>query len=128
MYYPKEHKKSIWNTRMSISERLKQVVEAKSLNIKEFSEISTIPYRSIQNYLRNEREPNVEALIKLKDTMNIDINWLLTGEGKMFRCLPNDELTEREQALINHYQMMSNSTQTSFDVSFRILSEYQQES
>lgn len=128
MYYPKEHKKSIWNTRMSISERLKQVVEAKSLNIKEFSEISTIPYRSIQNYLRNEREPNVEALIKLKDTMNIDINWLLTGEGKMFRCLPNDELTEREQALINHYQMMSNSTQTAFDVSFRILSEYQQES
>lgn len=128
MYYSKEHKKSIWNTRMSISERLKQVVEAKSLNIKEFSEISTIPYRSIQNYLRNEREPNVEALIKLKDTMNIDINWLLTGEGKMFRCLPNDELTEREQALINHYQMMSNSTQTAFDVSFRILSEYQQES
>ena len=113
---------------MSISEILNQVVEAKSLNIKEFSEISTIPYRSIQNYLRNEREPNVEALIKLKDTMNIDINWLLTGEGKMFRCLPNDELTEKEQALINHYRMMSNSTQTAFDVSFRILSEHQQES
>lgn len=113
---------------MSISERLKQVVEAKSLNIKEFSEISTIPYRSIQNYLRNEREPNVEALIKLKDTMNIDINWLLTGEGKMFRCLPNDELTEKEQALINHYRMMSNDTQTAFDVSFKTLSEMKKNS
>lgn len=107
---------------MSISERLKQVVEAKSLNIKEFSEISTIPYRSIQNYLRNEREPNVEALIKLKDTMNIDINWLLTGEGKMFRCLPNDELTEKEQALINHYRQMSSDVQRAVEMSFQAIS------
>lgn len=107
---------------MSISERLKLVVEAKSLNIKEFSEISTIPYRSIQNYLRNEREPNVEALIKFKDTMNIDINWLLTGEGKMFRCLPNDELTEKEQALINHYRQMSSDVQRAVEMSFQAIS------
>ena len=93
------------------------------MNIKAFSEISGIPYRSIQNYLRNEREPNVEALIKLKEAMNIDINWLLTGEGKMYRNLPNDELKAKEQALINHYRMMSNDTQTAFDVSFKTLSE-----
>lgn len=57
-------------------------------------------------YLRNEREPNVEALIKLKETMNIDMNWLLTGEGKVYRSLPNDELEVKEQALINHYRMI----------------------
>ena len=116
---------------MSISERLKQVMEVKGFNlktfseqtIKAFSEISGIPYRSIQNYLRNEREPNVEALIKLKEAMNIDINWLLTGEGKMYRNLPNDELEAKEQTLINHYRMMSNDTQAAFDVSFKELSK-----
>ena len=113
---------------MSISERLKQVIEDKNLNIKAFSEISGIPYRSIQNYLRNEREPNVEALIKLKEAMNIDINWLLTGEGKMYRNLPNDELKAKEQALINHYRIMSNDTQTAFDVSFKTLSEMKKNS
>ena len=113
---------------MSISERLKQVIEDKNLNIKAFSEISGIPYRSIQNYLRNEREPNVEALIKLKEAMNIDINWLLIGEGKMYRNLPNDELKAKEQALINHYRMMSNDTQTAFDVSFKTLSEMKKNS
>ena len=112
---------------MSISKRLKQVIEDKNLNIKAFSEISGIPYRSVQNYLRNEREPNVEALIKLKETMNIDINWLLTGEGKMYRSLPNDELEVKEQALINHYRMMSNDTQTAFDISFKILSKTQKQ-
>ncbi|EHO47715.1 helix-turn-helix domain-containing protein [Haemophilus sp. oral taxon 851] len=107
---------------MSISERLKQVIEDKNLNIKAFSEISGIPYRSVQNYLRNEREPNVEALIKLKEAMNIDINWLLTGEGKMFRCLPNDKLTEKEQALINHYRQMSSDVQRAVEMSFQAIS------
>lgn len=110
---------------MSISERLKQVIEDKNLNIKAFSEISGIPYRSIQNYLRNEREPNVEALIKLKEAMNIDINWLLTGEGGMYHSLPNNELEAKEQALINHYRMMSNDVQIAFDVSFKAISEMQ---
>lgn len=56
--------------------------------------------------------------------MNIDINWLLTGEGKMYHdSLPNDELEVKEQALINHYRMMSSDVQMAFDVSFRILSE-----
>lgn len=106
---------------MSISERLKQVIEDKNLNIKAFSETSGIPYRSIQNYLRNEREPNVEALIKLKEAMNIDINWLLTGKGEMYYGLPNDELEAKEQALINHYRMMSNDTKTAFEVLFKKL-------
>lgn len=56
-----------------MSFRLKQVIESNNLNIREFSELSGIPYRSVQNYLRHEREPNVEALAKLKETMNIDI-------------------------------------------------------
>ena len=60
--------------------------------------------------------------------MNIDINWLLTGEGKMYRSLPNDELEVKEQALINHYRMMSNDTQTAFDISFKILSKTQEQS
>ena len=54
--------------------------------------------------------------------MNIDINWLLTGEGKMFRCLPNDELTEKEQALINHYRQMSSDVQIAVEVSFQAIS------
>ena len=48
---------------MSISQRLKRIIEYKNLNIKEFDELSGIPYRSVQNYLRHEREPNNEVLI-----------------------------------------------------------------
>lgn len=68
-------------------------------------------------------DPNVDGLIKIYEALRISISWLLTGEGKMYRSLPNDELEAKEQALINQYRMMSNDAQTAFNVSFKALSE-----
>lgn len=110
---------------MCMSERLKQVLEAKNMTIKEFSDITGISYRSAMNYLNEGRDPNVDGLIKIYEALGISITWLLTGEGTMCRSLPNDELDVKEQALINHYRMMSKDTQTAFDVSFKVLSEMQ---
>ncbi|MCK3655139.1 hypothetical protein A4G19_05005 [Pasteurellaceae bacterium Macca] len=69
---------------MSIANRLKLLLDTQSLTIKAFSEITEIPYRSVQNYLREERDPNVEALNKICKKMNINLNWLVTGRGGMF--------------------------------------------
>ena len=110
---------------MCISERLKQVLDAKNMTVTEFSNVTGISYRSAMNYLNEGRDPNVDGLIKIYEALGISITWLLTGEGKMYRSLPNDELGAKEQALINHYRMMSNDMQTAFDVSFKVLSEMQ---
>ncbi len=65
---------------MSIKERLREAMDAKGLTIKALSDLSKIPYRSLQNYLRGEREPNAEALVALSTHLNISIDWLLTGK------------------------------------------------
>ena len=67
---------------MSIKERLREAMDAKGLTIKALSDLSKIPYRSLQNYLRGEREPNTEALVALGTHLNISIDWLLTGTGE----------------------------------------------
>ena len=67
---------------MSIKERLREAMDAKGLTIKALSGLSKIPYRSLQNYLRGEREPNAEALVALSTHLNISIDWLLTGKGE----------------------------------------------
>lgn len=109
---------------MSISERLKQVIESKNLNIKEFSELSGIPYRSVQNYLRNEREPNVEALTKLQERMGIDINWLLTGKGAMLVIeIDSNSLSEQEMRLLKNYRQSSERLQKAIQDVTKILSE-----
>lgn len=69
---------------MSISERLRSVLDAKGLSIKQAADIIGIPYRTLQNYLLDEREPNAKAMSALRTHLGISVDWLLTGEGSMF--------------------------------------------
>ncbi|HED4454457.1 TPA: helix-turn-helix transcriptional regulator, partial [Pasteurella multocida] len=86
---------------MSISNRLREVMELKGLSIKALSELLDMPYRTLQNYLLNERTPSADALIKISQTLNVDLNWLMIGEGEMFyHSIKADSLTESETALL----------------------------
>lgn len=69
---------------MNISERLKYAIEKKGMKITEAVSVSGIPYSSMQNYLRGEREPNINALSKLCLHLGISMNWLLNGLGPVF--------------------------------------------
>ncbi|AMO48467.1 phage repressor protein [Enterobacter sp. FY-07] len=73
---------------MSIKERLREAMDTKGLTIKALSDLSKIPYRSLQNYLRGEREPNAEALVALSTHLGISIDWLLTGREQ----IPSEEI------------------------------------
>jgi transcriptional regulator with XRE-family HTH domain len=64
------------------SYRLKFLMNLLKTNIKEFSAKTGIPYRTIQNYLLKERQPNYENLQKIATHLCLNLNWLLTGEGR----------------------------------------------
>ena len=112
------------DTRMSASERLKQVMEVKGFNLKTFSEQADIPYRTLQNYILTNREPSAESLTKLHSQLGINLNWLMSGKGEMFgNEIGPFNLSQKEQDLINHYQNMPENTQIAFDNLFKTLSE-----
>ena len=69
--------------KMSIAARLRSVLDKKGLSIKEASDLVGIPYRTLQNYLLDEREPNAKALSAIRTHLGISVDWLLTGEGSM---------------------------------------------
>lgn len=69
---------------MSIATRLRDVLDVKDLSIKQAADIVGIPYRTLQNYLLNEREPNAKAMSAFHTHLGISVDWLLTGEGSMF--------------------------------------------
>ncbi|MFE0754288.1 helix-turn-helix domain-containing protein [Inquilinus sp. NPDC058860] len=69
------------NAQSSIGERLRLAIKAGRETYAEFSERTGIPYRTLQNYLRNEREPNAASLAKIREATEVNLNWLLTGEG-----------------------------------------------
>lgn len=68
---------------MSIATRLRSVLDLKGLSIKEASEIVGIPYRTLQNYLLEEREPNAKAMSAIRTHLGVSVDWLLTGDGSM---------------------------------------------
>ncbi len=104
---------------MSITERLKSVMESKNMSIKMLSEQLDIPYRTLQNYLLNERTPSVEVLVKISQFLKIDLNWLILGE----EVDSSVELTDRELNLISHYRLLDKRVQEAFLVSFEQLSK-----
>lgn len=90
---------------MCISERLKQVLEAKNMTVTEFSNVTGISYRSAMNYLNEGRDPSVEALVKIHNTLDVSITWLLTGKEDNFQ-FNNSNISEQERALITNYRLM----------------------
>ncbi|MDO4626695.1 MAG: helix-turn-helix domain-containing protein [Pasteurellaceae bacterium] len=109
---------------MNTSERLKRIMEAKGFNLKTFAEQADIPYRTLQNYILSGREPNAEALMKLYSRLGVNLNWLMSGEGEMFSSeIVILHLTQKEQALINHYQAIPEEAKIAFTTLLELLSK-----
>jgi transcriptional regulator with XRE-family HTH domain len=98
---------------MCIFERLKEVLSERKINsIKEFAELTELPYRTAQSYLNGDREPNVAGLTKLCTRLGINLNWLLTGVGTRFveedRMFPPAEVMSSEkQELLDAFDGMT---------------------
>lgn len=109
---------------MSIKNRLKTVIEHKGLSLKEFSELTEIPYRSIQNYLRDERDPNLDALMKIGTKAGVNLHWLVTGEGKMFvDKVDSEQLTAKEIELLLAFKSCSESIQRKINLAVAAVSQ-----
>lgn len=86
-------------TKMSIGERLLFLVAEEQVggraSITGFARLADIPYRTFQNYVRGEREPSTAALIKLHTNANVNLNWLLTGQGVPWGNVVEDQKFEK---------------------------------
>ena len=102
---------------MCISERLKQVLDAKNMTVTEFSKVTGISYRSAMNYLNEGRDPNVDALVKIHKGLGINITWLLTGDGVMFDTISlENSISVQEKELIGYYRMRSNELKNALSI------------
>lgn len=73
---------------MSFGNRLREAIEKKGETYRAFSERTGIPYRTLQQYLRDERAPGAEALIKILTHSDISLYHLLLGVGEMYHEQP----------------------------------------
>lgn len=72
------------STHSTVGDRIKFVAEELSTTYTGLAGLVDIPYRTMQNYLSNEREPTASSLAKFHNNACVNINWLLTGKGEPF--------------------------------------------
>lgn len=69
---------------MQCSERIRQVMLDKSLNIPELSSALGISKRTIESYLQAGRPPGPEFLAAMTTQLGVSASWILTGEGHAY--------------------------------------------
>lgn len=69
---------------MCISQRIKQIRNAKKLSQSVFSADLGVTQASISMYESGNRHPDAAFLKTVCESYNVDLNWLITGEGEMF--------------------------------------------
>ncbi len=107
---------------MSFPERLRAVLKANNLKIKDFSEFTKIPYSTCQSYLSGTREPGMEVLTIICLQLCVNLNWLLTGQGEMFISEMECSLTSAETKLINDYRESNEQGKEAIEKTARALS------
>lgn len=98
---------------MNVGTRLRHALDTMGLKINEAAERAGIPYRSMQNYLRGEREPGAEALASINEQLGISIDWLLTGTGPMRRSSKPEgaALSPRDKGLLELFHALDDEAQ-----------------
>jgi|10_taG_2_1085330.scaffolds.fasta_scaffold03861_8 hypothetical protein len=85
-------------------DRLQQFLDAKKLKISKFIGTTGIDPAQTYRILRNQMEPGSVALKKInRQYPELDLGWLLTGDGTMFPEFP-EKLSENEKALIDAFR------------------------
>lgn len=81
---------------MSIALRLKKLRKEKNLNQSEFASLIGTSSANISYYEKGERNPSSDFLNKIADKLGVNLNWLLTGEGPMYRKAELVELKDTD--------------------------------
>lgn len=85
-----------------MNNRLREIREKLHLQQGEFAQQLEVVQQQLSKYERNKNKPSAEVFAKLIEKFNININWLLTGEGKMF-IETNDNLKHPDAVEIKYY-------------------------
>jgi transcriptional regulator with XRE-family HTH domain len=75
-----------------ISARIKEVREKLGLSQTEAAKKIGVHVQTLSKYERGEQSPSSDTIVAFMENLDINPEWLLTGEGRMFGALPDKEL------------------------------------
>ena len=100
------------------SDRLIAMRKSITSNASAFARSLDILYPVYARYEKGERKPAFEILEKMARVHNINLNWLLTGEGEMFLAQPTLKVRDEDKKItLRNFGGKINKLQTENDLS-----------
>lgn len=79
----------------TLSERLKELRKAKGLTQQQLGDLLQVSKQAIANIEVGHNNPSLDFICKLIENLNVNSNWLITGNGEMFNGQnAQDEITK----------------------------------
>ncbi|EHO40400.1 helix-turn-helix domain protein [Caldithrix abyssi DSM 13497] len=80
-------------------DRLNILIKKLGLAKKDFAKSINVSPGNLSDWLKGKSEPSSKALIRICEIYNVNLNWLLTGQGNMFlQPSPPPTVNEHAQA------------------------------
>lgn len=84
----------------AIIQRIKEIIENKSLSESQFSKLISANQKTINQQLKGERGISIDTILSILSSFEqISSEWLLRGEGSMFRSNSKVDKTNYEKLL-----------------------------
>lgn len=77
-----------------LKENLKKIRQELGLSVAKLSEKIDIPAMTLTNYERGERTPSAQLFIQLNTKLNVNLNWFVSGKGKMFNSSQLENISD----------------------------------
>jgi transcriptional regulator with XRE-family HTH domain len=90
---------------MSIGKRIDELLFDKQITQRQMADDLKISASTLNNYIRDYREPDVEMLKSIAVYFNVSVDYLLDFNPKSFEA-DSTALTVDEQRLINAYRLL----------------------
>lgn len=89
-------------TLLELSNRIKEVISYSKMSVRKFAIECGLKQPTLDKHIRGTADPNVVTLIGIaKRFPEISLEWLLLGEGEMFKTTTPDVNTERVMKMVD---------------------------
>ena len=95
---------------MKFGDRLKWLLDEKEITQKEFAEKLNIAPTTLNGYIKNKREPNIDLILQISYELNISLDLLLGSKNA-----PN-QITLKEMHMLKKYRSLNNEQQHIIEV------------
>lgn len=105
---------------MTVGKKLQEVMDWKGLKQPEVARLSGISRAMVSEYVRDVREPTLEALRKLAQALDVSLWTLINGEPM---AIKDYELTDAERRMVGNYRTLSGKSQKLVDTTLQMLEQ-----